>query len=167
MHHGDDWTALVTAHAVVATASVVLGGVLAGRRRKGDRLHRRIGVAWAAAVYFTAISSFGITRLDPGHLSFIHVLSAWTVVSLTVAVWAAVTGRARVHRRWVSGTYAGFIGAMLGAITPPPRLVPQTLVHHPLALAAGASVALALALATLAACRWAPALRGLRPTTTS
>lgn len=146
------WSALLAAHAVGATAAVVLGAAQARRRgHHGDRWHRRLGAVWVADMYWVALSSFWIRRLEPGHLSPIHVLSAWTVVSLTVAVWAARTGRRRAHRRWVLGTYAGLVGAGIGAVAAPSRLVPQTALHRPVELLAGLLVVGALVAVTLAA----------------
>lgn len=132
----DRWTLLIAAHALGATLALTLGGYVALRRRKGDRTHRRLGAIWVATMYWVAVSSFGIQQLSPGHFTWIHLLSAWTIVSLTVAVWAARTGRARTHRHYVLGSYFGLVGAGVAAMAFPERLVPQTLIHAPLVLLA-------------------------------
>ena len=132
----ETWTPIIAAHAAGATLAVALGGFLLLRRRKGDLLHRRIGRIWMADMYWVSLSSFGIRRLVPGHFSWIHGLSLWTIVSLTVAVWAAATHRVRTHRAWVVGSYFGLLGAGVAAVAFPVRLVPQTAVHHPVVLAA-------------------------------
>jgi uncharacterized membrane protein len=131
------WTVLLALHAVGATVAVILGAYLVLRRRKGDLLHRRLGRFWMADMYWVALSSFGIKRLTPGHFSWIHGLSAWTIVSLTMAIWAAKTHRVQTHRAWVVGTYFGLVGAGLAAVAFPVRLVPQTAVHRPTWLLAG------------------------------
>ena len=128
----DGWTLLIAAHAAGATLALMLGGYVVLRRRKGDPLHRRLGVVWVLTMYWVAFSSFGIQELSPGHFTWIHALSAWTIVSLTIAVWAAVKGRRRLHRQYVVGSYLGLVGAGIAAVAFPVRLVPQTLVHHPL-----------------------------------
>src|SRR3954465_9210097 len=79
------WTVLLALHATGATVAVILGGYLVLRRRKGDLLHRRLGRFWMADMYWVAFSSFGIKRLTPGHYSWIHGLSAFTILSLTMA----------------------------------------------------------------------------------
>ena len=135
----DGWTVLIAAHAAGATLALGLGGYVVLRRRKGDRLHRRLGIVWMATAYWVAGSSFGIQRLHPGHFTWIHGLSAWTIVSLSVALWAAVTHRVDLHRGFVVGSYLGLVGAGLAAMAFPQRLVPQTAVHHPLVLAAALS----------------------------
>src|SRR3954466_1225298 len=130
----ESWTPLIGLHAAGATLAVVLGGYLVLRRRKGDLLHRRVGRIWLADMYWVAFSSFGIQRLSPGHFSWIHGLSAWTIFSLTMALWAAMRGRIESHRGWVVGSYFGLIGAGIAAMAFPTRLVPQTAIHHPLTL---------------------------------
>jgi len=135
------WTLLIAAHAIGATVGLMLGGYLVLRRRKGDLLHRRLGRLWMADMYWVALSSFGIKRLTPGHFSWIHGLSAWTIVSLTMAIAAARTHRVREHRIWVLSTYFGLVGAGIAAVAFPTRLVPQTAVHRPTALLAGLLIA--------------------------
>jgi uncharacterized membrane protein len=128
----DRWTLLIAAHAAGATLALMLGGYVVIRRPKGDRLHRRLGVTWVVTMYWVAFSSFGIQQLSPGHFTWIHGLSAWTIVSLTVAVWAAKTHRVRTHRQYVVGSYLGLVGAGIAATAVPVRLVPQTAIHAPL-----------------------------------
>src|SRR3954467_1861847 len=142
----DRWNLLIAAHAAGAALALMLGGYVVVRRPKGDRLHRRLGRVWVVTMYWVAFSSFGITQLTPGHFSWIHGLSAWTIVSLTVAVWAAKTGRIRMHRQYMVGSYLGLVGAGLAATAFPIRLVPQTILHAPLlALAVVVNVALVVA----------------------
>ena len=130
----DGWTLLIAAHAAGATLALLLGGFMVLRRRRGDLLHRRVGRVWFVTMYWVAFSSFGIKRLDPGHFSWIHGLSAWTIVSLSVALWAAATHRIDLHKGFVVGSYFGLVGAGLAAMAFPQRLVPQTAVHHPIVL---------------------------------
>src|SRR3954454_19123621 len=130
------WTLLIAAHAVGATLALMLGAYVVLRRRKGDRTHRRLGRVWVISMYWVAFSSFGIQRLSPGHFTWIHGLSAWTIVSLSMAIWAAATHRIAQHRQWVVGTYLGLVGAGIAAVAFPVRMVPQTAMHYPWALLA-------------------------------
>lgn len=143
------WTPLIALHAIGATTALALGAYLILRRRKGDLLHRRVGRAWMADMYWVSFSSFGIKRLTPGHFSWIHGLSAWTILSLTIAIWAARTHRLALHRAWVVGTYLGLVGAGLAAVAFPVRLVPQTAVHRPLWLVGGVLAATAIAVVVI------------------
>jgi uncharacterized membrane protein len=130
----DGWTVLIAAHAAGATLAVLLGGYNLWLSRKGDLLHRRIGRIWFVDMYWVAFSSFGIKRLNPGHFSWIHGLSAWTILSLTIALWAAATHRITTHKQWVAGSYFGLLGAGIAAVAFPQRLVPQAAMHAPLTL---------------------------------
>jgi uncharacterized membrane protein len=76
-------------------------------RRRGDRLHRRMGWIWATAMAVTAAASFGIRGLNQGSLSVIHILSAWTLVQVPVIVWAARTHNVARHRGAVRGMVTG------------------------------------------------------------
>ena len=145
----DGWTALIAAHAAGATLALVLGGYVVLRSRKGDLVHRRVGVVWVATMYWVTLSSFGIQELSPGSFTWIHGLSAWTTVSLTIGLWAAVTGRPRLHRQFIVGSYLGLVGAGLAAVAFPTRLVPQAVVHHPLPVLAAVAGIAAVAVAVV------------------
>lgn len=141
-------SALVAAHAFGAGVALLVGPVVLARR-KGDRRHRMLGRVWLLDMYWVSLSSFGITELRPGSLSWIHGLSAFTVVMITLGWRAAVRGRVALHRRRMVGSYLGLVGAFLGAVAVPQRAVPQLVVHRPLvaALAAAAVAAVAYLLA--------------------
>jgi uncharacterized membrane protein len=149
----EGWTVLVAAHAAGATLAVLLGGYNLWLSHKGDVLHRRVGRIWFVTMYWVSFSSFGIKRLHPGHFSWIHGLSAWTIVSLTVALWAAMTHRVDLHKGFVAGSYFGLLGAGIAAMAFPSRLVPQTAMHAPFTLlvALAALTALAYVVVRLAA----------------
>jgi uncharacterized membrane protein len=128
----ESWTVLIALHAAGATLAVVLGGYLVFlRKRKGDLLHRRVGRIWMVDMYWVSFSSFGIKRVIPGHFSPIHLLSVWTIISLTLAIRAARRHDVRRHRGWVVGTYFGLLGAGVAAVAFPVRLLPQTAIHYP------------------------------------
>jgi uncharacterized membrane protein len=123
--------AFVAAHASGASLALVLGGWQLCRKPKGDWTHRMVGRVWVVAMYWTIFSSFFIQELNPGHYSWIHLLSVWTFISLTVGLWAALTGRIEHHQGWMTGSYFGLVGAFLGAVAVPDRAVPQLVVHRP------------------------------------
>lgn len=119
------FTPLVATHAVAASLAMVLGAVNVIRRRRGDAPHRLVGRVWLVAMYFTAGSSFWIQDLRPGSYSWIHGLSAFTILTLSLGLWNARRGRLRAHAGNMIGTYAGLLGAFLGVVAVPDRLVPQ------------------------------------------
>jgi uncharacterized membrane protein len=129
---------LIPLHAAGATIAMVLGAYQLFRRIKGDRRHRVLGRVWVVAMYWVIISSFFVKELRPGHFSWIHGLSIFSFGTLSIGLWAALTGRTRVHRGMMTGTYFGLLGAFIGAVVVPVRQIPQWAVHQPLMLTLGA-----------------------------
>ena len=108
----DEWgqvPAFVWAHIATIGLAVALTPVMLLRRR-GDRLHRRLGWLWAGAMALTALFSFGIRGLNGGAFSLIHILSAWTLIQVPLIVWTARSHNHRGHRGAVRGMV---IGALL------------------------------------------------------
>lgn len=142
---------LIALHAIAATFALMLGTVMLSHRPRGDRVHRRLGRVWFAAMYFTVLSSFGIKRLTPGHFSWIHGLSLFTFVTLTLALYGARTGNIALHRGNAVGSYFGLVGAGVAASAFPVRAVPQLAMHRPLVLAGGiAGIAVVVTIVTRA-----------------
>lgn len=106
------WVHLVTILATTLLTPVML------LRRKGDRPHRALGWAWAAAMVLTAVtslffkvrgdnvSSYGVVS---GDFSPIHMLSVFVLVMVPVAVL-----RARRHDR--AGHEDAIRGLVIGAL---------------------------------------------------
>jgi uncharacterized membrane protein len=144
---------VIPLHAAAATVSLLLGAYNLLRRTRGDRVHKVAGRVWVGAMYFTIVSSFLIRSLNPGHFSWIHGLSAFTFVTLSIALWAALAGRIETHRRFMTGSYLGLLGAFVGAVAVPQRDIPQWIVHRPLELTLGALACAAVALLVVRAGR--------------
>jgi uncharacterized membrane protein len=117
---------MVQIHALAALAALGLGAVQLARP-KGGAAHRAIGFAWIGLMAAVAASSFGITGVaGQGRWSWIHGLSAWVLVFLPVAWWAARRGRIRAHRRAmlslvfgalvVTGAFTLLPGRIMGAV---------------------------------------------------
>ena len=96
--------AIVWAHLATIGVALVLTPVMMLRRR-GDRLHRRLGRVWVAAMVVTALLSFGIQ--NRGGLSWIHILSAFTLGVAPLVWWTAATHRVPEHRGAVRGLATG------------------------------------------------------------
>jgi uncharacterized membrane protein len=101
--------AFVWAHLATILLALALTPVMLLRRR-GDRLHRRLGWVWASAMALTAMLTFGIRGLNQGALSPIHILSAWTLIQVPLIVRAA---RRHDHRRHRNAVRAMVAGALL------------------------------------------------------
>jgi uncharacterized membrane protein len=119
------WTVLIAGHAVAATLAMVLGAVNLARRPRGDLSHRIIGRTWIGSMYLTAFSSFWIQELRPGSFSWIHALSVLTIVTVSLGLWNARRGNVPAHAGNMIGSYLGLLGAFIGVVAVPNRLIPQ------------------------------------------
>ena len=148
-----EWTVLVALHAAAASSSLILGAYQLLRRTKGDHAHRVVGWFWVSAMLFVATSSFAIRQLRRGDLSLLHVLSVVTLVTATLGVIAIRRGNLRAHRMHMTGNYLGLIGAFVGAVAVPSRLIPTFAVNEPLGLLAALAAVVALTGVVLALAR--------------
>lgn len=119
-------TTIVVIHLAAAIAAVMLGIAILMARR-GTPRHRWMGRTWAVTMAATALSSFGIRELNPGHLSWLHALAAWVLVSLVLAIAAIRRGNVATHRRSMVGLYVGLIVAGVAAVAVPGRVLNETL----------------------------------------
>lgn len=107
-----DWPkvpAMVWLHIATIFVALALTPLMLLRRR-GDRLHRTLGWIWVVGLAGTALLSFGIRVISPGSLSYIHLLSAWTLIQLPIIVLSARRHDHARHRRAIHGMV---IGALL------------------------------------------------------
>ncbi len=105
-------------HLGAAMLSLALGAVVL-YRRKGTPSHKALGRVWVGLMLAVAISSFWILDIREGAgFSVIHALSAWTLVSLALAVYFIRRGNVRAHKGFMIGTFLGLAGAGLGALAP-------------------------------------------------
>ena len=76
-------------------------------RPRGDPLHRRLGRVWVIAIFLAAAFSFLVHTIHPGGFSFIHILSAYVIVTAPIIWWSARTHRIALHRGNVRGMITG------------------------------------------------------------
>ena len=104
---------------LAAVVPAVAIGVTQLLMKKGTPLHRVLGWIWVLAMLVVAISSFWILEIRKGAgWSVIHLLSAWTLISLACAVWYIRRGNVRAHKGFMVGTLLGLAGAGIGAVMP-------------------------------------------------
>jgi uncharacterized membrane protein len=48
----------------------------------------------------------------------IHILSAWTLVAMALAIYFIRKGDVKHHKRFMIGTFLGLAGAGIGALAP-------------------------------------------------
>jgi uncharacterized membrane protein len=107
-------TPLIALHATAATLAVPLGAAVLLLPR-GTRLHRAMGRTWAGLMLVAAVSSFLMTG---GSFSWIHLLSAWTLLWLGVAIARVRRGDIAGHQRAMTALFIGLVAAGLGALAP-------------------------------------------------
>ena len=95
------------APALRAASTAFAIGVVLLRGVKGSGLHRKLGYTWVAAMAVTAVSSFFITGLNGTNFSFIHGLSAWTVIGLPMGIAAARRKNIRKHSKDMTNMFVG------------------------------------------------------------
>jgi uncharacterized membrane protein len=103
---GNVWAHITTIYVALALTPLML------LRRRGDRLHRRLGYVWVVAMALTAALTFDLHLINPGSYSFIHILSGWTLIQVPLIVIRARQHDIVRHRRAVRGMV---IGALLVA----------------------------------------------------
>lgn len=102
---------VIQLHVAAAALAIVLSAAIIFARR-GSPAHKSVGRAWVAMLAIICISSFWITGMNGTRFSWIHLLSAWTLLGLTGAVWAVRAGNVRIHKYAMISTMTG---ALLGA----------------------------------------------------
>ncbi len=97
---------VIQLHVLGALSAFVIGAVLL-RGVKGTAMHRKLGYAWVAAMALAAVSSFFLVGLNGNSFSFIHGLSAWTIIVLPMAVAAARRKNFRKHAKDMTNLFMG------------------------------------------------------------
>lgn len=116
----DRWVATpptVWAHLLLMAFILLLTPLLL-LRAKGTRQHRLFGWAWVIAMMASAAISFGIRLSNDGRLSWIHLLSAWTLVMTPMIAISARAHHVELHRKRVR-TLVIFALLLAGALTFP------------------------------------------------
>ena len=109
---------MIGVHLAAAMLGLGIGAAVLARQ-KGTPSHKVLGRAWVGLMLVVALSSFWILEIrDGAGFSAIHLLSAWTLVSLALAVYFIRRGNVRAHKGFMIGTFLGLAGAGLGALAP-------------------------------------------------
>lgn len=97
---------VLQAHVAGALLTFAIGCVLL-MGVKGRAMHRTLGYVWVVCMAVTAISSFFLQTINPGNFSFIHALSAWTMIVLPMGLAAARRRKIAEHRKHMTGMFMG------------------------------------------------------------
>ena len=89
----------IPSHALVALAAVIIGAIQLVSA-KGTRHHQLLGYLWVSMMMYVSLSSFFISEIQLwGAYSPIHLLSAWTVLTLCTGVYFARVGNIKAHQQ--------------------------------------------------------------------
>ena len=92
------------------TDGILSWGFGCWQARRGGGLHKTLGWTWVIAMAVTALSSFFITGLNGSFFSWIHGLSAWTLIGLPAGIHAIRNKDVKKHAKNMTGM---FLGAMI------------------------------------------------------
>lgn len=148
------WPALIAVHTIAACYGLIFGAMQLIRRRRGDMIHRVIGWTWTAAMAVALSTSMFIQTLDGFLFWFLHGLTVFTAITITIAIVQARRGRIASHRAFMVGSYLGLLGAFAGVVAVPARRFDQTLLTQPLIFSLWAVIIVATAFATALGIRW-------------
>lgn len=120
----EPWNVLLVSHVIAALFVLAIGPLQLLRRRR-DRIHRTMGYVWVSAMYYVCFSSFWI--VSDGHFSWLHGLSAFTILTVTLGLVGAVRRNIASHLGNMIGSYIGIAVAFVFAVTVPGRAIPELL----------------------------------------
>lgn len=123
----ETFTPIIVVHALAALFVLLMGPFQILRRRR-DRAHRVLGVAWVSAMVVVCASSFGI---HDGRFSWLHALATWTLLCMVFAIAGIRRGNVPMHRGFMIGSYLGTLTAFAFAALIPTRLIPRLLTEEP------------------------------------
>ena len=88
----------IPSHAITALVAVIMGSIQL-ISAKGTKQHQVLGYLWVSMMMYVSISSFFISEIQLwGVFSPIHLLSAWTVITLCTGIYFARTGNIKAHQ---------------------------------------------------------------------
>jgi uncharacterized membrane protein len=106
----------IQVHAFAAMAAFALG-LIQFIAPKGTLPHRTLGWLWIGLMLVICVSAFFIHTLNVwGQWSPIHLLAAYTLLTLPLGVWHAHRHRVRAHKYVMTSLFTGAL-AIAGAFT--------------------------------------------------
>jgi uncharacterized membrane protein len=112
-------------HLATVIPAFAIGTWLIFFSTKGARWHRGLGAVYLVLMTVTAIATFFIRSINPGHLSLIHLFIPLTLFGVFGALWNIRRRNVQGHRNAMIGLYFGGI-LIAGGLT----LIPGRLLHH-------------------------------------
>tara|TARA_A100001037_G_scaffold78569_1_gene70502 strand:- start:735 stop:1097 length:363 start_codon:yes stop_codon:yes gene_type:complete len=95
-------------HFLAAVLAIILG-LINLVSEKGTPQHRMVGWFWLITMIFVTVPSFWIREINDGDLSWIHLLTIWTIISMGIAILSIKRGYVRTHAGFMAGTMLGAV----------------------------------------------------------
>ena len=103
-------------HAIAAMLAIILGGIQL-YMNKGSLTHKLLGYIWVGLMLIVSVSSFFIHEIKLWNIySPIHLLSAWTIFSLGLAIYYVRISNIKRHKQVMIMIY-GFALVLTGFFT--------------------------------------------------
>ena len=103
-------------HAIAAMLAIILGGMQL-YMNKGGTAHKLLGYVWVGLMLIVSVSSFFIHEIKLWNIySPIHLLSAWTIFSLGLAIYYVRISNIKRHKQVMIMIY-GFALVLTGFFT--------------------------------------------------
>lgn len=104
-----EMTPAIWIHLLSIVPALIIGAVVL-YKRKGTHRHKILGRIWVGLMLVAAISSFWVMEIRDG-FSPIHLLSAYTLFSLSMGIWVIRRGGRTpraigLHRHYMQSLYA-------------------------------------------------------------
>ena len=106
----------VPLHAIAAILAIIVGGIQL-YMNKGSVTHKLLGYVWVGLMLIVSVSSFFIHEIKLWNIySPIHLLSAWTIFSLGLAIYYVRISNIKRHKQVMIMIY-GFALVLTGFFT--------------------------------------------------
>ena len=103
-------------HAIAAILAIIVGGIQL-YMNKGSVTHKLLGYIWVGLMLIVSVSSFFIHEIKLWNIySPIHLLSAWTIFSLGLAIYYVRISNIKRHKHVMIMIY-GFALVLTGFFT--------------------------------------------------
>ena len=112
-------------HTIAAILAIILGGMQL-YMKKGSATHKLFGYVWVGLMLIVSVSSFFIHEIKLWNIySPIHLLSAWTIFSLGLAIYYVRISNIKRHKYVMIMIY-GFALVLTGFFT----FMPGRIMHQ-------------------------------------
>jgi len=115
----------IISHLILAILAVGFG-IKNLLSKKGGSTHKIIGWIWVSLMMYVALSSFWIKELNDGLYSWIHLLSIWVMISLTLSIYFIRKKQVLLHKIFMIGNFIGLTVAGIFTMLPG-RYIPEML----------------------------------------